>query len=57
LTAPLVDPDPETICTLTDANCTVGVPPTPLATYVGASTAVLPAAHDGDAPVPPETTA
>src|SRR5207253_3296245 len=57
LTAPLVDPDPETICTLTAANSTVGLPPTPADTYVGASTAVVPAPHEGEAPVPPETTA
>ena len=40
-----------------DENWTVGLPPTPDETNVGASTAVLPAPHDGAAPVPPETTA
>src|SRR5438105_7627452 len=44
------------ICTFTAANCTVGLPPTPEATYVGASTAVVPPPHDGAAPVPPDTT-
>ena len=55
--APLVAPDPDKICTLTAANRTVGVPPTPAFTYVGASTAVLPAPHDGEEAVPPDTTA
>src|SRR5207302_900760 len=57
LTAPSVAPDPDTTCTFTAANCTVGLPPAPLGTYVGASTAVLPAPHDGADPVPPDTTA
>jgi hypothetical protein len=55
-TAPLVVPDPDTICTFTAENSTVGFPPTPLDTYVGASTAVVPDPHDGVDPVPPETT-
>jgi hypothetical protein len=42
---------------LTAENSTVGLPPTPEDTYVGASTAVDPAAHDGPDPVPPDTTA
>src|SRR5436190_22991179 len=54
-TGPLVDPDPETICTLTVAHWTVGLPPTPDDTYVGASTAV-PELQLGVAPVPPEVT-
>src|SRR2546423_1501047 len=57
LTAAVVDPEPETICTFTAANMTAGLPPTPDGTYVGASTAVFPAPHDGVAPVPPDTTA
>src|SRR5205807_9418103 len=56
LTAPFVAPDPDTICTFTAANRTVGSPPTPLATNVGASTAVVPDEHDGADPVPPEMT-
>jgi hypothetical protein len=56
-TAPPVDPDPDTICTFTEENSTVGLPPTPEDTYVGASTAVVAPPHDGLAPVPPDTTA
>jgi hypothetical protein len=56
LTVPSVDPDPDSTWTLTVENSTVGLPPTPLDTYVGASTAV-PLAHDGAAPVPPDVTA
>jgi hypothetical protein len=40
-TAPPVDPDPEMIWTLTAENFTVGLPPTPDETYVGASTEVV----------------
>src|SRR5256885_8712320 len=54
-TGPLVDPDPETICTLTPENATVGLPPTPDEMYVGASTGV-PVLQLGDAPTPPEVT-
>src|SRR5204863_6059198 len=50
-------PAPLRIWALTAANCTVGLPPTPAGTYVGASTAVVPAPHDGAEPVPPDTTA
>jgi hypothetical protein len=56
-TAPSVFPEADTICTFTAPNRTVGLPPTPDETNVGASTAVLPAPHDGVAPVPPDTTA
>ena len=42
---------------MTAENSTVGLPPTPEDTYVGASTAVAPVAHDGADPVPPDTTA
>jgi hypothetical protein len=51
-----VEPDPDTTCTFTAVNRTVGLPPTPLETYVGASTGV-PLLHEGDEPVPPDTTA
>lgn len=37
-------------------NSTVGLPPTPDDTYVGANTAVVPDPQLGLAPVPPETT-
>src|SRR3954454_15740010 len=57
LTVPSVLPDPETIWTLTAANTTVGLPPTPDETKVGASTDVVPAPQEGVEPVPPETTA
>src|SRR5436305_14060245 len=56
-TAPVVEPDPDTICTLTAANCTVGLPPTPDGTNVGASTAVVLGSHEGAEPVPPDTPA
>src|SRR5581483_8341073 len=52
----LCDPDPFMICRFTAANRTVGLPPTPSETYVGARTAVVPVAHDGAVPVPPDTT-
>ncbi len=52
-----VDPEPSTTCTFTAANSTVALPSTPADTYVGASTAVLLDAHDGEDPVPPDRTA
>ena len=54
---PEVDPDPDTTCRFTLENSTVGWPPTPEETYVGARTAVVPAPHEGPNPVPPERTA
>jgi hypothetical protein len=43
---------------LTPENCTVGLPPTPEATYVGVNTACVPEPHEGpEVESPPETTA
>jgi hypothetical protein len=52
----LFELEPETIWTLTPEKTTVGSPPTPEDTYAGASTAVVPAAHEGADPIPSETT-
>src|SRR2546423_12273363 len=52
-----VAPAPSMLCTFTPVNNTVGLPPTPEETNVGANTAFVPAPQDGADPVPPETTA